>query len=626
MSNRFITPSENVRETPNRQPSRPTNTGDIRSITLPVEHQQLDTYGSELYVDLLLEDERTTERRRNESLILKAHDQYIGSSGIAFFSDQRLVSISDRLGHRKLRDLLEDVATSVNSRINYNTHLPATRIKFIKPSTTLQISQASAELYIAAYFENVHPVYPFIDRRWLEERAYSGDIALLPPDMLPFSALYHAVLALGAQYHGGGSFEPGTGISWKLYQIALGLFPEILDSKESLVNVQAVTAMAIFAHNSSCIQIAHMLTAEAARMAQSINLHRAISDNENVSLCQRTFWVIYFLEKTLSFTCGKSSTILDCDIGTPIPDTSKAVSGGFDWLRTICRFSRLISKAYTTLFSISATLLPTASVRDTLILFNRKLESWRLSVPEEFRPGTSLRCFNKPDNPSNMILLRLNYHYYCAVIALARLSSDLPPAEASYLLTERREMLLKACSTIIELTNQIDVAPCTPIWMLLSAPLSAMFTLFDFVIHNPEDEKTAGNLSLLGIAAGYFCRLEYASGGALKTSVLSDISHIARDYIHDTKHGTTTTITNPLYAPNTPRPEGATIPESQTPLSLPEDPTPSFELPQGHTTTGYLYNTGDDFQFLMGNRFPEGVDLDELFCRLSPAAHSYPFE
>ncbi|KAH8702516.1 hypothetical protein BGW36DRAFT_424789 [Talaromyces proteolyticus] len=625
MSNRFITPPENVRETLNCPPSRATNIGDISSITLPVEDQQLETYSSELYVDLLLEDKRTTERRRNESLIFKAHDQYIGSSGIAFFSDQRLVSISDRLGHRKLRDLLENIANSVNSRINCNTHLPAP-IKFVEPSTTLQISEASAKLYITAYFENVHPVYPFIDRHWFEERAHSRDIALLLRDMLPFSALYHAILALGAQYHGDGSFEPGTGISWKLYQIALGLFPEILAAKESLVNVQAVTAMAIFAHNSSCIQIGHMLTAEAARMAQSLNLHRAISDNENVSFCQRTFWVIYFLEKTLSFACGKSSSIHDCDIGTPIPDTPKSVSGSFDWLRTICRFSRLVSKAYTTLFSISATLLPMASIRATIISFNCKLESWRLSVPEAFRPGNSLRSFNKLDNPSNMIFLRVHYHYYCAVIALARLGSSLPPAEAPYSLAERREMLLKACSTIIELTNQIDIAPYTPIWMLLSAPLSAMFTLFDFVIHNPADDKTASNLSLLGIAAGYFCRLEYASGGALQTAVLSDIAHIARDYIHDVKNGITARMANPTYAPHTPRAEGAIRLGSQTPLSLPGGPTLSFELPQGQTTTGDLYNPGDDFQFLMGSRFPEGVDLDELFCRFSPAAHSYPFE
>jgi hypothetical protein len=72
---------------------------------------------------------------------------------------------------------------------------------------------------------------------------------------------------------------------------------------------------------------------------------------------------------------------------------------------------------------------------------------------------------------------------------------------------------------------------------LLSVPLSALFALFDFIIYNPTHERTKSNLALLGIATGYFCRLEYSSDGALQTSLLSDIAHIARDYIHNVDGG-----------------------------------------------------------------------------------------
>lgn len=131
-------------------------------------------------------------------------------------------------------------------------------VKFKGPSTPLQISDESAKSYIrgwngdwtslyrkqalmflAAYFEYVHPVYPFLDRKQFEDTAFNPQLVQFLPDNFPFSALYHSVLALGCQYQDGGAFDPGEGTAWKLYQIALGLFSDILVPKETLVNVQA---------------------------------------------------------------------------------------------------------------------------------------------------------------------------------------------------------------------------------------------------------------------------------------------------------------------------------------------------------------------------------------------------
>lgn len=69
--------------------------------------------------------------------------------------------------------------------------------------------------------------------------------------------------------------------------------------------------------------------------------------------------------------------------------------------------------------------------------------------------------------------------------------------------------------------------------MLGVIPLSALFILFDFVVHNPTHPETGTNLALLDVAAGYFSRLEYATGGSLPSSLLSDFSHIARQYVRD---------------------------------------------------------------------------------------------
>lgn len=64
-------------------------------------------------------------------------------------------------------------------------------------------------------------------------------------------------------------------------------------------------------------------------------------------------------------------------------------------------------------------------------------------------------------------------------------------------------------------------------------PLSALFILFDFVIHNPTHHETKSNLALLDVVAGYFSRLEYATEGSLPSSILAEFSHIARQFVNE---------------------------------------------------------------------------------------------
>jgi hypothetical protein len=67
--------------------------------------------------------------------------------------------------------------------------------------------------------------------------------------------------------------------------------------------------------------------------------------------------------------------------------------------------------------------------------------------------------------------------------------------------------------------------------------MSAMFVLFDLVVHNPTHPSTETNLSLLDMAAGYFGRFEYAMGGAVPASMLSGFAHMANQFIRDYRSG-----------------------------------------------------------------------------------------
>ncbi len=50
-----------------------------------------------------------------------------------------------------------------------------------------------------------------------------------------------------------------------------------------------------------------MLTVEAARIAQLLGFNKAVCHSDSEAVCHRTFWVIYILEKMVSFACGRAS-------------------------------------------------------------------------------------------------------------------------------------------------------------------------------------------------------------------------------------------------------------------------------------------------------------------------------
>lgn len=82
--------------------------------------------------------------------------------------------------------------------------------------------------------------------------------------------------------------------------------------------------------------------------------------------------------------------------------------------------------------------------------------------------------------------------------------------------------------------------------MLGTVPLSAMFVIFDFVIYNPVHPETDFNLALLDLAAGYFSRLEFATGSSFPTSHLSGFAHIANEYVRKQQCPSVSVVTTPV--------------------------------------------------------------------------------
>lgn len=158
--------------------------------------------------------------------------------------------------------------------------------------------------------------------------------------------------------------------------------------------------------------------------------------------------------------------MIDSNIGTPVPQIPDAVFDGFDYFHALCRFSRVLSKAKDALFSISATLIPSSTILNTIDALNGELERWRKSIGKDFRPGNSFQQSGSLDSLSIRLKLMLSYQYYSAVIALARLKLNVASWESDPSKLQAEQVLLHASRSIVELTRYIDVETYTPIWLV----------------------------------------------------------------------------------------------------------------------------------------------------------------
>lgn len=66
--------------------------------------------------------------------------------------------------------------------------------------------------------------------------------------------------------------------------------------------------------------------------------------------------------------------------------------------------------------------------------------------------------------------------------------------------------------------------------IIVFMPMTALFILFDFIIHNPAHVDVGSSLVLLESVTGYFSALEYATGGYLPGSMLMQFASIARAF------------------------------------------------------------------------------------------------
>lgn len=164
---------------------------------------------------------------------------------------------------------------------------------------------------------------------------------------------------------------------------------------------------------------------------------------------------------------------VDCDIGCPIPSVPESIFGDLNWFLAFARYSRLLSRALTSLFSVGVTGNPDAYYLAAIDQLSPELERWRTSVPADFRPGEPLRARKllRDKNTESLAMQAACWtHYlYCSFrLVLCRATLQLA-AQCDGLVTPSRQaeckrLIMETSRSILELTALVDVEPYTPLW------------------------------------------------------------------------------------------------------------------------------------------------------------------
>ncbi|KAK0620623.1 hypothetical protein B0T14DRAFT_234895 [Immersiella caudata] len=487
----------------------------------------------ELYIDRILQRGPQEVVLFEDAAMFKVPDNRVKTCAMAFFSNQRVASLAERLGPECLTDIVERLEGLVQKRINgrgeaeLEEYASSARISFHNPLAPETVQPAIAKAFIKAYFDHIHPVYPFLDE---EEFCSIALSSALDDDYLKrnpvFSCLYHTVLALGSQYFHGGGFVPRLGQAWGLFQISLGLIPCVLAPPHSVTNLQALAAMSIFSLNPCCVQLELTIISEVARMAHTLQYHTTA--NSPVGHL-KAFWVVYYIDKLSNFTESVSSLLADEDIGCIIPPAPESLFDDYNWYISAIRFGRLCSVAYSALFSVSASLKSKEGLRSAIPNIMRMLENWRLSVPLKFRPQEPIQIQQDATPSTKRVFLETQYHYLNLLIAIDRLSLQVE-AEGSPEREKVKFRLMRSARTVIELTHLVELDGILNIFLCGMMPIAALFILFDFVVHNPRHRDTQENLILLDTAAAHFRLIDAASHGIIPGNTIAEFAGIARKY------------------------------------------------------------------------------------------------
>ncbi|EXJ82089.1 hypothetical protein A1O1_08158 [Capronia coronata CBS 617.96] len=197
-----------------------------------------------------------------------------------------------------------------------------TCVKRTTPTPAPLPNRPIVNMLTTAYFEQVHPQFPFLHRptyeKWEEEVLAASESGKTPNPTYAF--FVYALCAVGALT---GPLAGAT-LPEGLYAAAENLFEHVM-LQNSLESIQAILACAMYSLRSPVGVSVWMLSGLALRQCLELGLHRKIRwskmkpDLVKDELRKRVFWCAYNLDRAVAITLGRPVGITDHDIDVEFP-------------------------------------------------------------------------------------------------------------------------------------------------------------------------------------------------------------------------------------------------------------------------------------------------------------------
>ena len=171
----------------------------------------------------------------------------------------------------------------------------------------------------------------------------------------------------------------------------------------------------------------YILAAAAGRLACGIGLHRNLNDfglsQTEIKQRNNVFWIVYFIDKSLSLRLGHPSVLNDDDIGIDLPQdeiVQKHPDGStkYSIFRCQAQLARLESRIQTELYSARA-LRKSALERLRLVgELDKALMEWKDALPVEIQPDRVMQC----DDDHILPIVMMNFAYFNCLTTIHRVS------------------------------------------------------------------------------------------------------------------------------------------------------------------------------------------------------------
>ncbi|KAK9447913.1 fungal-specific transcription factor domain-containing protein [Limtongia smithiae] len=272
-----------------------------------------------------------------------------------------------------------------------------------------------AHIFIEGYFDSLHIVHPFIDKKYFLSRAqelwFRHDIKPAPT----FVALYLSLLSLGALIR---VWDEPEIDGMSRFEWSRKLFKEAemhLNSRRfqnDLDTVHCLFLMTKICQNELIPHLAYMYLGSAIRTCLSAGFNREPLNGKKLrGETGSTWWSLYSLDIEMSFSLGRPDTLGFDEYHNrylPKPDDTE-----YAIIPCMVELARITRKVAVTIYHSTA---PIQQRLETALAIEKELNCWVANLPLTIRPvlgddSMSIGCLREPEwHRRQRLVLSIRYH------------------------------------------------------------------------------------------------------------------------------------------------------------------------------------------------------------------------